>query len=162
MPRFEISPRGPSTLRSFLVAVLSLAALAGCNAGVTSVGPNTVVNGWSIGDLGGCAQPGACAKLIDAARAGLDAREPGHPAVVTATYHGEGLYPNLDGDLGQIFRSGAGGFTGVVLFLLADGTYRAIGVGQLPPHLGERPLTFDYGPERRDEHTEHQPPAPTI
>jgi len=148
--------------RSPLVALLLLAALAACNGGVTSVGPNTVVNGWSIGDLGSCGQPAACAELIDAASAGLDVREPGHPAVVTATYHGEGLYPNLDGDLGQIFRSGMGGLNGVVLFLLADGTYRAIGVRRLPPHLGERPITFDYGPERREEHTDLRPPAPTI
>jgi hypothetical protein len=73
--------------------------------------------------------------------------------------HGEGLYPNLDGEPGQVFYGG-GGPSGVVLFQLADGTYRAIGVGQVPSQHVVFPI--DRGPGVRQEHTEFRPPAPTI
>jgi hypothetical protein len=141
-----------------LVVVTGTLVIAGC--GATAVGENSIVNGWSIGPEASCGAD--CAEVIAVATERLSGRDPGHPPILGTTIHAEGLYPNRDGDLGQIFRSGMAGFSGVVLFHVADGSYRAVGYGRLPPHLGDKLITFDFGPERRPGRTEpHQPPAAT-
>ena len=145
------------------LVLLAAAGLGACSSAVTLVGENTIVDGWSIGPEASCTVQPACDELIEAATSALDVRDPGHPAVVAATHREEGLYPNEDGDFGQLFRSGASGFSGIVLFLLADGTYRALGVGRLPFHPDHAPLTFEHGPGSRPGHTNENPePAPTI
>ena len=146
----------------FVILAAAAVAIAGCGpSGAAVVTENSVVNGWSIGTEWTCTPKTGCAELIQAATEELAARDPGHLPIARATVHGEGLYPNRDGDLGRIIRSGGGGFLGVVLFEMADGSYRAIGVGRLPPHLNSRPRTYDFGPERRPGRTENGPPAPT-
>jgi len=147
-----------------LRALLAALVLASCGAAVSSVGPNTIVNGWAIGDASACAgdESVVCAAFIEVATERLGGRDVGHASIVSAVVHAEGLYPNLDGDLGPVFRSGMGGFCCVVLFQLADGTYRGIGVGRVPTQANQPPYTFDIGPERRDEHTDTRTPAPTI
>ena len=147
-----------SLLRALALAMLTAAVLSGC--GVYEVGPNTIVNGWSIGEESPC--EAGCEDVISAATERLAGRDPLHAPIIRTTLHAEGLYPNDDGDLGQIFRSGMGGFSGVVLFQLGDGTYRAIGYGRLPPHLGSKPTTRDFGPERRPGRTDHGIPFPTV
>lgn len=148
------------------VALLAACARPGPAGPAGTAGPvteNTVIDGWSIGPAGACSEPGRCEELVEAATDALEARDPGHPTIDSATFHQEGLYPDDNGVLGQIFRSGAGGFVGVVLFDLSDGSHRAIGVGQLPPHLGERPYTYPLGPERRPGRSDpNATPVPTI
>ena len=95
--------------------------------------------------------------MIEVATKRLDQRDGGHAAVVQVSVHAEGLYPNEDGDMGQLFRSG--GFPTVIVFVLADGSRRAIGVKYVLND--EVPTTYDHGPERREGHTNQQAPAPT-
>jgi hypothetical protein len=83
--------------------------------------------------------------MIEVATARLDERDPGHAPIVEASVHVEGMYPNDDGSMGEVIRSG--GPPKVVLFVLADGSRRAIGVKYV---LGaDTPTTYDHGPERR-------------
>ena len=76
------------------------------------------------------------------ARAGLDARDPGHPAVVTSTLHVEGATVDANGN--RIIYGRSGALYAVVRFELADGSIRAIGVGAAGPDPTVR--AFDYGP----------------
>ena len=85
-----------------------------------------LVDDWSVGTERSCAGD-QCVSAVDAATEGLSLRDPAHAAIVRVTVHDDGLYPcrNTD-DLVQVFRSG--GFPTIVLFELADGSRRAIGV----------------------------------
>jgi hypothetical protein len=146
-----------------VAALLVTVVVVACGGGpLTSVGPNSLVDGWSIGDESACAelQPGVCDAYIEVANEGLASRDGGHPAIVETVVHGEGLYPNLDGDFGMIYRGGPG-VACVVLFRLVDGTYRAIAVANRY-HSSEPLNPLDRGPGVRQEHTQFQAPAPTF
>lgn len=103
----------------------------------------TLVDDWSVGTERSCAGD-ECVPAIDAATEGLAGRDPGHPAVVRVTVHDDGLYPCRNtNDLIQVFRSG--GFPTIVLFELADGSRRAIGVVPGGPQFSLS-LPRDRGP----------------
>ena len=98
----------------------------------------SVVDGWSIGDPVDCRQNDECEDFIPAAVAGLDRRDPGHPAIVDVRLHQQGKP-------GQpILQTCSGGCAVVAVFHLLDGSVRAIGVGT--PGVSREPMTFDYGP----------------
>jgi hypothetical protein len=141
----------------FVIGLVAAVVLASCGAGHESA--NGQVDGWSIGEGGPCtADVVRCEQMVDEATRHLAEREPNHPLIVAVTVHQDGLYPNLDGDLGVIFRSG--GPPTIVLFRLADGTRRAMGLKYVL--TDEIPTIFDHGPELRDEHSENRTAAPTI
>ena len=117
------------------------ATIASCGFG--EIEPNTRIDGWSVGTPIACDAPVPhCDILIPLAIQGFDERDPGHPPIVNATVRDEGLYPNKRGDLVEVVRSSSGVW--VVLLQLADGTYRAIGAGNV---LGD-PMVFGEGPQR--------------
>lgn len=136
-------------------ALLAVAAVAACSA---APDPRvTLVDDWSVGTERSC--PGAeCLSTVDAATEGLAGRDPGHAAVVRVTVHDDGLYPCRNtGDLIQVFRSG--GFPTIVLFELADGSHRAIGVVAGGPQFSlQIPLERGPGPQ---ECTRTEPHATT-
>lgn len=123
--------------------LLASVVLAGCAFG----GVNGQVDGWSIGKQMPCpAADARCQKMIEVATNRLDGRDGLHPAVVQVTVHEEGMYPNEDGNgMGMVYRSG--GFPTVIVFVLADGSRRAIGVKYVLND--DVPTTYDRGPERR-------------
>jgi hypothetical protein len=145
-------------MRTLLAAaVLAVVALAAC--ATSHEGPNGQVDGWSIGEVAQCQGGDApCRLMVQVATERLASRDLGHAHIVQATLHEEGLYPNRDGELGQIFYSG--GSPSVVLFQLADGSRRAIGVKYVL--RDEIPTTYDHGPERRPGRGADGTPAPTI
>ena len=86
----------------------------------------------------------ACGRLvsdpmIDAAGARLDIRNRGHADVVTVTIHEIGRFVNAQGQV--VLTTSSGGPPRVVVFELADGTRRAIGVGY--PGISEDPVAMD-------------------
>ena len=121
--------------------LLPVVAIAACGLGPIAV--NDRIDGWSVGEPVACAEttPG-CNVLIPLAIEGLDDRDPGHAPIVTTTLYREGLYPNNQGTLVQIFRSSTAMW--VAVFELADGSRRAIGVGNVLGH----PTVFQEGPKR--------------
>ncbi len=144
-------------MRTFLaVALLAAVALGACTS---HEGPNGQVDGWSIGEAAQCrGDDSRCRAMIQIATERLAGRDFGHAAIVRTTLHQEGLYPNRDGELGQIFYSG--GPPTIVVFQLADGSRRAIGVKYVL--RDEIPSAFDRGPERRPGRGADGTPAPTI
>jgi hypothetical protein len=142
--------------RGFAVALLALVAIAGC---IGSGPPVNMVDGWSIAEGRPClAGDAKCLAMVEVATTSLAGRDPGHPPIDRVSLHAEGLYPDGDGVLGQIIRSG--GPPSVVVFQLTDGTRRAIGVKYVL--RDEFPTAFEYGPERRPGRGGGGPPAPTI
>ena len=105
-------------LRGLLSVALALAACG-------PLGPNAVVDGWPVGNEYVCSES-RCAPVIDFAIDGLAIRDPGHAPIVSATLHELGELIGLDGRPELLVFSG--GPPSVVLFLLADGSHRAIGV----------------------------------
>jgi len=79
--------------------------------------------------------------FLATARAGLDLRDPGHPAVVNATLHAEGK--TFDSNGNRVLFTGSGALYGVVRFELADGSVQAIGIGAAGPDPTVR--AFNYG-----------------
>ena len=137
-----------------LVAVLASLSLAGCG----SAGGNGQIDGWAIGEESPCAPNDArCLQMIEVATKRLDERDARHSPIVNVSVHAEGMYPNEDGEMGQLFRSG--GFPTVIVFVLADGSRRAIGVKYVLND--EVPTAFDHGPERRPGRGADSTPAPT-
>ena len=126
-----------------LVCLLATLVVAGCNSG----GLAGQVDGWSIGEAVACTPAdGRCQQMIEVARKRLDDRDAHHPPIVQVSVHEEGMYPNEDGDgMGRVYRSG--GFPTIIVFVLADGTRRAIGVKYVLND--DVPTTYDHGPERR-------------
>jgi hypothetical protein len=143
------------------LAILTVLVLLG-SVGLAACARGSVagqVDGWSIGEGGPCpAGDPRCAQMIEVATRRLADRDPAHPLILQVTMHAEGLYPNDDGELGQVFRSG--GFPSVVVFQLADGSRRAIGVKYVL--RDDIPTAYDYGPERRQGRGGDGVPAPTI
>ena len=126
-----------------LVLVLAL-VVAGC--GLLQLGEHGQVDGWAIGKEMPCAPENArCQKMIEVATKRLGERDPSHAAIVEVSVHEEGLYPNDDGNMGPVYRSG--GFPSVVVFVLADGSRRAIGVKYVLND--DIPTAYDHGPERQ-------------
>ena len=127
-------------LRTFLL-VLVAAAVAAC--GLAGMEPNTRIDGWSVGESIACeASTPDCTVLFPLAIETFDVNEPDHASIVSTSLHEEGLYPNERGELVQIIRSTARMW--VVVFQLADGSRRAIGVANI---LGD-PTVFWEGPNR--------------
>jgi hypothetical protein len=87
--------------------------------------------------------------MIEVATKRLGERDSLHPPVVQVSVHEEGMYPNTNGGgMGMVMRSG--GPPTIVVFVLDDGTRRAIGVKYIPRGNDEFPTTYDFGPERRE------------
>ena len=102
-----------------------LTALAGALAACGPVEPNTIVSGWSVGEVIDCTTE-RCRDVRQVAEQALQKQQPGYPPVISLTIHREGLYPR-DGSLvpGHV----AGGCCEVALFRFADGSLYAFGVG---------------------------------
>jgi hypothetical protein len=139
-----------------VVGLLTGVLLAACG----SHEANGQIDGWAIAEEEPCAPNDAqCLEMIEVATKRLDGRDAGHAPIVKVSVHAEGLYPDDDGDMGQLFRSG--GFPTVIVFVLADGSRRAIGVKYVLND--EVPTTYDHGPERLPGGGGDDPaPAPTI
>jgi hypothetical protein len=105
-------------------------------------GGDPVIDRWPIGREVPCAAEPECVVFVEAARASLDVRDPGHPAVVNVTLHEEGAMVDAHGN--RLLTAGSGAIHVVVRFELADGTVKAIGVGAAGPDPAVR--AFDYGP----------------
>ena len=118
--------------------VLALAALPGA---CSVPPPNTVVNGWSIGEQLACTDE-RCAAQIPVARAALAELYRDHPIVVEMRIHEEGGYRNPDGTVAVPFRSG--GCCDVAVFHFADGSLFAFGVGY--PGISQEPVAVPAGP----------------
>ncbi len=138
-----------------VVGLFTAIVLAACS----NTGSNGQVDGWSIGEGGPCSPDAQqCQQMVEAATERLANRDPFHAPIVEVAVHKEGPYPNRDGEMAPLFRSG--GSPDVVVFRLADGTRRAIGVKYV---LGDEiPTTFDHGPQRRPGRGADGTPAPTI
>ena len=121
--------------RLAVVAILQL-IVAGC-----TFGPDRVVDGWPIGPAVDCAGAGAasCDRLITAATAELERRDPGHPAIQRAALHDEAPARDALGHTILLTRTLS---LSVALFALADGSERAVGVADWPTE----PVTVPYGP----------------
>ena len=117
-------------------ALLAFAmAVAACGVG------SPMVDGWPVGDATACPRP-ECATILEVAAAGFDRRDPGHAPVVDASVHAFGTVIGDDGrPVGMMF---SGGTPFVVLFRLADGSRRAIGVKR--PGIQPDPIALDWGP----------------
>ena len=99
------------------------------------------VDGWSIGEVEVCTLTDArCQKMIEVATNRLDERDSGHPPIASVTVHEEGMYPNDEGG-GEGFIIRSGGPPTVIVFVLEDGSRRAIGVKYVLSN--EVPTTYD-------------------
>jgi hypothetical protein len=138
-----------------LTGLLASLALAACTLG----GVSGQVDGWSIGEQLACAAIDArCQQMIAVATKRLADRDAGHPPVAQVSVHAEGMYPNDDGSMGTVIRSG--GPPTIVVFVLVDGSRRAIGVKYVLN--ADVPTAYDHGPERRSGGGGDNAPAPTI
>jgi hypothetical protein len=134
--------------------LLASLVLAACNLG----GIKGQVDGWSIAEQLPCAATDArCQRMIEVATERLNERDPAHPPVAQVSVHAEGMYPNDDGSMGSVIRSG--GPPTIIVFVLTDGTSRAIGVKYVLND--DLPTAFDRGPERRGGVGGNNAPAPT-
>jgi hypothetical protein len=122
--------------------ILSL-ALTGCSRARTLLHPPTpvpsvvqpivvgdpVVDGWPVGGVStDCVEKKICSAIIDAARQELDARNPGHAAVVDVTIHDLGIAVDAQSRLVPRITSGT---IWLALFTLADGKRSAVDVGSM-------------------------------
>ena len=96
-----------------------------------------VIDGWVVG----AARPNETA-YVDAATELLASTSPGHAAIVRVSLHNEGVYYDEDGQ--QILWTRSGSCCLVVLFELADGSKRAVGVGL--PGVARTLTAFESGP----------------
>ena len=125
--------------RTALLAAVAIAiGLAGCLA-TTRAG---VVDGWPVGGEYVCAVD-RCQRYVEVAATALDDRDPGHAVIVRATLHDLGTAIGDDGQPEVLVFSG--GPPTVVLFELADGTARAIGVKMVLN--GPEIFSSAWGPE---------------
>ena len=131
----------PGALRSALPAALAL-TLTGCGFLSNSNLPGTVIDGWRIGQPMDCPTGGRseCVDYIPAAIAGFDQRDPDHLPISSTV-----LYNRGDPLGNSLLQTCSGGCPVIAVFLLIDGSFRAIGVGT--PGVSTEPMTFDYGPD---------------
>jgi hypothetical protein len=118
--------------------------LAGCvapGAPTTTTPPNTI-DGFTLGAIVECSPPvdvdaavldQSCAGFPKRATAALDAREPGHAAIVSTTMYADGTQPgpiDVTGDASVPPQPSMhpGPYVTVFVFTLADGSTRATGV----------------------------------
>ena len=119
-----------------VAAVVACAMLIlGCGQSHEVAGPNgAVIDGWPIGaELPDCTSQTftlSCDEMIRAATTALDARDGPHAPVVSVKLYSEA--PPVARTTG----------TTVAVFVLADGSRRALFVGSTPGG----PITVDYGP----------------
>ena len=121
--------------RVAFMAILHL-VVAGC-----TFAPDRVVDGWPVGPAVDCSGAGAasCDRLIQAATAELERRDPGHPAIQGAALHDEAPVRDAVGHVILLTRTLS---LSVAVFSLADGSERAVGVADWP----SGPVTDPYGP----------------
>ena len=128
----------PATLLVLAVIVAASVALSGCGSTQSS---NTI-DGFRLGVLVKCSPPvdvdaaaldASCAGFPDRAMAALDARDPGHAAIVSTVAYADGTQPGTI-DVTEVASPPAeatrhpGPNVTVFVFKLADGTTRATGV----------------------------------
>lgn len=121
----------------------AIVLLAAASTALTScVGSGSTVDGFRLGVIVKCfggvgldaaAQDRGCAGYLKRATAALDAREPGHAAIVSSTMYTNGTQPepiDITGDAPPPTPAPrhAGPNVTVFVFTLADGTTRATGV----------------------------------
>ncbi len=125
-------------LRKSLAILMGLAfglAIVACGAPRS----DPTIDSWPIGAPTNDCLRGSCELMIDTAMARLDIRNRGHADVVTVTIHEIGRVVNAQGQV--ILTTSSGGPPRVVVFELADGTRRAIGVGY--PGISKEPVAMD-------------------
>lgn len=124
--------------RPFALALATAAILSGCMGS----GSSTTIDGFKLGVMAACSPPiGADAAALDRSCAGdqqrataaLDAREPGHPAVVSIRMYSDGTQPepvDVTGDAPPPDPASRhpGPTVTVFVFTLTDGSTRATGV----------------------------------
>ena len=106
---------------------------------ILGCGGPTVIDSWPIGPLTNDCLRGSCEDMIVAATARLEVRDPGHADVSKVEIHE--LAQQVDAQGRTILTTMSGGPPRVVLFELADGSRRAIGVGY--PGVSQTPVAFD-------------------
>jgi hypothetical protein len=113
---------------AFLVLVTTV---AGCDFGRTGGG---ILDGLSVGvpaSCGTCTEPqsggncGKCESVATLARRGFDEEWPGHPGIVSISFHQEGGYPRSNGE--EILHTRSGSLL-VAVATFTDGTQHAVGV----------------------------------
>lgn len=102
--------------------------------------PDPVVDTWPIGPELTCDEANRCAELTSVGLAGLDARDPGHPPVVSTSLHAEGALVDAQGR--RILLTRSGGAPSVLVVVLGDGTTHAIGVGY--PGISQTAIAFPW------------------
>jgi hypothetical protein len=152
-----VNERAPSPIKSgLIVAILMFVAFAAVHLGFpANLFSPTMYDGWKVGALETCpagpiptsrpavGQPSlwdcdaSLAVWLSAARDGFDRRDPSHAPVVRATLHR--IASN---------EVSAGFFREVVVFELADGSVRAIGVSHISVDYASPVTAIDYGPDK--------------
>ena len=120
--------------RGILIGLALGVAMAACRPV-----SDPVIDSWPIGAPTSDCVRGSCEVMIDAAGARLDIRDRGPADVVKVTIHEIGRFVNAQGQV--VLTTSSGGPPRVVVFELADGTRRAIGVGY--PGISEDPVAMD-------------------
>ncbi|MCY7288540.1 MAG: hypothetical protein LH624_09905 [Cryobacterium sp.] len=121
----------------------SLASAAVGAPSQIAIGPGATVDGFTLGALATCSNPvgsidpkyssSSCAGMLKEATIALDARNPGHAAVVSVEQYSDGTRPGpIDvtgsGPVPTLAPSHLGPDVTVFVFTLADGSVRATGV----------------------------------
>lgn len=111
-------------MRLLVTAIVLVAALAGCGSQT-----GETIDGWPLGPAAKCSgdQATYCARPIAAAREELDRISPGHAPIV-----GVELFDEAKVDAQGSFVLVQSVPIDVARFQLADGSVRAIGVGDTP------------------------------
>jgi hypothetical protein len=139
---------------SLAVAACALPPLPSATPPPPSAPPATaspVIDTWPIGPEIGCNYEElfpntSCAEIIAVGHAGLDERNAGHAPVASTEFHERGV--DLDPATGRpAIHIGSGPCCAVLVFRLADGSVRAIGVGA--PGIGPLIAIPATGPSRR-------------
>ena len=121
--------------RGILIGLALGVAMLACGRLVS----DPVIDSWPIGAPTTDCVRGSCEVMIDAAGARLDIRNRGHADVVKVTIYEIGRFVNDQGQV--VLTTTSGGPTRVVVFELADGSRRAIGVGY--PGISKDPVGMD-------------------
>jgi hypothetical protein len=125
-------------MRRFLLTVTVVIAVSGCGPSPGS----TTIDGFTLGALAACSPPvdvdaagldASCAGFPGRAVAALDAREPGHAAIVSTSMYTDGTQPGAIDVTGNASPPKSetrhpGPDLTVFVFKLADGSTKATGV----------------------------------